>query len=109
QVEVSNQNVAAAVAAYAQAQALVSQQRAALFPTLALDGSATRSGGGGSKAGAGVQGGRATNFQLGVTASGAPAIWGQLRLAVTGAQASAAASAANLAAARLSAQAALAT
>jgi outer membrane protein TolC len=33
-VEVSNQNVAAAVAAYAQARALVAEQRAALFPTV---------------------------------------------------------------------------
>ena len=42
QVEVSNQNVAAAVAAYAQAQALVREARAALFPSLSLDASATR-------------------------------------------------------------------
>ena len=48
QVEVSNQNVAAAVASYAQAQALVSQQRAALFPSIGLDGGATRSGGQGA-------------------------------------------------------------
>ena len=102
QVEVSNQNVAAAVAAYAQAQALVREQRAALFPSLGLTGSATRSGGGGSSA-------NASNLQLGFTASWEPDIWGQLRLGVTGAQASAQASAANLAAARLSAQAALAT
>jgi outer membrane protein TolC len=34
QVEVSNQTVAAAVAAYAQARALVGQQRAGLFPTV---------------------------------------------------------------------------
>jgi NodT family efflux transporter outer membrane factor (OMF) lipoprotein len=105
QVEVSNQNVAAAVAAYAQAQALVSQQRAALFPSLALDASATRSGGSGSAATLG----RASNLQLGLAATWEPDIWGQLRLAVTSAQASAQASAANLAAARLSAQAALAT
>ncbi|MDQ2735990.1 MAG: RND transporter, partial [Pseudomonadota bacterium] len=38
QVEVSNQNVAFAVAAYAQARALVRQQRASLFPAVALDG-----------------------------------------------------------------------
>ncbi len=102
QVEVSNQNVAAAVAAYAQAQALVRQQRAALFPSLAINAGATRSGGAGSLA-------QPTNLQLGLGASWEPDIWGQLRLAVTSAQASAQASAANLAAARLSAQAALAT
>ncbi|MFP5392906.1 MAG: RND transporter, partial [Gammaproteobacteria bacterium] len=45
QVDVSNQNVAAAVAAYAQARALVAQQRAALFPSVDLNTSAQRSGG----------------------------------------------------------------
>ena len=102
EVEVSNQNVAAAVASYAQAQALVSQQRAALFPLVGLDASATRNGGKGAVA-------SGSNLRLGFTASWEPDIWGALRLAVTGAQASAAQSAANLAAARLSAQAALAT
>ena len=102
QVEVSNQNVAAAVAAYAQAQALVRQQRATLFPSLAIDAGATRNGGTAALA-------KLTSLQLGLGASWEPDIWGQLRLAVTSAQASAQASAANLAAARLSAQAALAT
>ena len=102
QVEVSNQNVAAAVAAYAQAQALVSEQRAALFPSLALDGGATRAGGGGTQP-------TASSFHLNAAATWEPDIWGKLRLGVTSAQASAQASAANLAAARLSAQAALAT
>ena len=102
QVEVSNQNVAAAVAAYAQAQALVREQRAALFPSLALDAGATRSGGAGAS-------GKTTNLQLGLGASWEPDIWGKLRLGVASAQASAQVSAANLAAARLSAQTALAT
>ncbi|RYY88295.1 MAG: RND transporter, partial [Comamonadaceae bacterium] len=43
-VQVSNQNIAAAVASYAQAQALVRQQRASLFPQVSLDGSGRRSG-----------------------------------------------------------------
>ena len=43
-VEVSNQNVAAAVASYAQARALVRQQQASLFPTVSLTGGASRSG-----------------------------------------------------------------
>jgi NodT family efflux transporter outer membrane factor (OMF) lipoprotein len=100
QVEVSNQNVAAATANYAQAQALVRQEHAGLFPSLALNASATRSGAVVAKP---------TNLQLGLGASWEPDIWGALQLALTGAQASAQASAANLAAARLSAQAALAT
>jgi NodT family efflux transporter outer membrane factor (OMF) lipoprotein len=102
QVEVSNQNVAAAVAAYAQAQALVAQARASLFPQVSLDGSAQRSGGRGASNGG-------NNFQLGVGASWAPDVWGSLRLAAQGAQASVQASAADLAAARLSAQGELAT
>ena len=102
QVEVSNQNVAAAVAAYAQAQALVREQRAALFPSVSADGSATRSGGGAS-------GGTANRFQAGVSASWAPDLWGRLGRTVESAKAGAQASDADLAAARLSAQGELAT
>jgi len=103
QVEVSNQNVAAAVAAYAQAQALVREQRASLFPTLAADASVQRSGGGAS-----VTGTR-NSVQAGLSASWAPDVWGALRRGVEGAQAGAQASDADLAAARLSAQGELAT
>ncbi|MEO6033020.1 MAG: efflux transporter outer membrane subunit [Burkholderiaceae bacterium] len=102
QVEVSNQNVAAAVAAYAQARAVVRQQRASLFPSVGLDGSARRSGGAAAV-------GTASSLQLGAVASWAPDVWGGLRAGVEGAQASAQASDANLAAARLSAQGELAT
>jgi NodT family efflux transporter outer membrane factor (OMF) lipoprotein len=102
QVEVSNQNVAAAVAAYAQAQALVREQRAGLFPTVSADGSAKRSGGNASAA-------AGNNFQAGLGASWAPDVWGALRRSVESAQAGAQASDADLAAARLSAQGELAT
>ena len=102
QVEVSNQNVAAAVAAFAQARALVREQRASLFPSITLDGSARRSGGGAS-------GGAANSLQLGVGATWEPDIWGRLGRGVESAQASAQASDADLAAARLSAQGELAT
>ena len=50
-VEVSNQNLAAAEAAYRVAHATVAEQRAALFPTVSLNGSASVSGGGGSGSG----------------------------------------------------------
>ena len=43
-----NRNVAAAVAAYAQARALMAEQRASLFPMVGLDLSANRRGGGGT-------------------------------------------------------------
>ena len=100
-VEVSNQNVAAAVAAYAQARALVSEQRAALFPVVALNTSADRSGGGGA-------GGAGNQYRLNIGGSWEPDVWGKLRAGVSGAAASAQASAADLAAARLSAQGELA-
>jgi NodT family efflux transporter outer membrane factor (OMF) lipoprotein len=106
QVEVSNQNVAAAVAAYAQARALVSEQRAALFPSVSLDGGASRSGSRSAAAGGRSVG---NSLQVSLGASWEPDVWGRLGLAVTSAQASAQASEADLAAARLSAQAELAT
>lgn len=105
QIEVSNQNVAVAVANYAQAQALVGEQRAALFPALGLQANAQRSGGGRS-----VNGLSNASSSFGVSAVGswAPDLWGRLRRGVEGAEANRDASAADLAAARLSAQGALA-
>jgi NodT family efflux transporter outer membrane factor (OMF) lipoprotein len=115
QVEVSNQNVAAAVANYVQARALVAQQRASLFPVVSLTGSGTRSGtrGGGGSAtvdsngniiGGGGGGNASNNFRLQLGASWEPDVWGRLRAGVDSATASAQASAADLASARLSAQ-----
>jgi NodT family efflux transporter outer membrane factor (OMF) lipoprotein len=120
-VAISNQNVAAAEAAYRQAEALVREQRAALFPTIALNGGATRSGsgaGGGSTIitqGAGgtgfVSGGgrSSNNYRLQANASWAPDIWGRIRRQVESARGQAQASEADLAAATLSAQGTLAT
>ena len=126
-VDVSNQNVAVAVAAYAQARALVAQQRAGLFPTVTLNGSGTRTGtrGGGSTSvttgtgGTGTTGTTVTttgggsdnprnNFQATIGASWEPDVWGRLSAGVTAARASQQASFADLAAARLSAQGELA-
>ena len=99
-IEVSNQNVAAAVANYAQARALVQQQRAALFPSVNLQLSGDRSG---------VRGQGADNaYRLNLGGSWEPDVWGRLRAGVTAAQASAEATAADLASARLSAQGELA-
>jgi NodT family efflux transporter outer membrane factor (OMF) lipoprotein len=103
-VEVSNQNVAAAVAAYAQSRALVAQQRATLFPVVSLDGSANRSGSG--------SGGKIpahSTYQIGIGGSWEPDVWGRLGRAVTGAEAGAQAGLADLRAATLSAQGELAT
>ena len=101
-IDISNQNVAAAIASYEQARALVREQRASLFPTVNLTGSGTRSGGGGEQQ-------TGNNYRAAIGASWEPDVWGKLRAGVTGADASAAASAADLAAARLSAQGELAT
>ncbi|MEO8654320.1 MAG: efflux transporter outer membrane subunit [Ramlibacter sp.] len=105
QVEVSNQNVAAAVAAYAQARALVAEQRAALFPVVNLNGGASRSGGENSQNGTrSVR----TSYQVSIGASWEPDVWGRLGRAVTGAEAGAQASEADLQSAKLSAQGELA-
>lgn len=98
-IDVSNQNVAASVAAYAQARALVREQRASLFPVVALNGGANRSGG---------ESGTRNNFQASIGGSWEPDVWGRLGRGVTSASANAEASAADLASARLSAQGELA-
>jgi NodT family efflux transporter outer membrane factor (OMF) lipoprotein len=102
QVEVSNQNVAVAVARYRQARALVAQQRASLFPTVTLDGGANRTGGGGSRNGG-------TNYTVSIGGSWEPDVWGRLSRGVAAARAGEQASAADLQAAKLSAQGELAT
>jgi NodT family efflux transporter outer membrane factor (OMF) lipoprotein len=118
-VNISNQDVAAAEAAYRQAEALVAEQRAAFFPTLNLNSSATRSGSGGGGtatvvggevvSGGGGGGRASTTYRMSASASWAPDVWGRIRRGIEGARANAQASDADLAAARLSAQAALAT
>ena len=100
-VEVSNQNVAAAVASYAQARALVQQQRSSLFPTVSLSGGADKSGGAGAAS-------SDKRYRLSIGGSWEPDIWGRLRAGVNSANAGAQASAADLAGARLSAQGELA-
>jgi NodT family efflux transporter outer membrane factor (OMF) lipoprotein len=101
-VEVSNQTVAQAVARYAQARALVAQQRASLFPTVNLTASRDRSGGGGDTPTRG-------SYQFAIGTSWEPDVWGRLRSGVEAARAGEQASAADLQAARLSAQGELAT
>ncbi len=119
-VALSNQNVAAAEAAYREAQAITRQARASLFPTLGLTASATRSrsGGGSVSTGAGGSSGAGatlssgarerTVYDLGLGASWEPDLWGRIRRTIEADRASAQASAAEVASARLSAQAALA-
>lgn len=116
-VVINNQNIAAAEAAYRQARAIVAEDRASLFPTVDLSAGANTSGGsrnsttsggsGGSGSGAGT--GSRSSYQLSVGATWAPDLWGRIRRTIEGARASAQASAADLANARLSAQAELAS
>jgi NodT family efflux transporter outer membrane factor (OMF) lipoprotein len=120
QIDISNQNLKAAEAAFREAEATVAAARAQFFPTATLDGSAARSRGSGgssgfvtssgSVVGGGGGGGRISNqFQTTVSASWVPDLWGSVRRTVESDIATAQASAATLANARLSAQGTLAT
>jgi NodT family efflux transporter outer membrane factor (OMF) lipoprotein len=100
-VEVSNNNVAAAVAAYAQARAITAEQRASLFPAVSLDTSGNRSGGRGTTP-------ERNSFQLNIGGSWEPDVFGRLRRGVASARAGEQASQADLAAAKLAAQGELA-
>ena len=110
-VEISNQNLAAAEAAYRESRAMVVADRALWFPVVAASGSATQShaASGGTIPGTAAGGGTTRQFQIGASASWAPDIWGQVRRTVEGARANAQASAALIANTRLIAQGELAT
>jgi NodT family efflux transporter outer membrane factor (OMF) lipoprotein len=101
QVEVSNQNVRAAEAQYRQALALLGTARAAYYPTLGTALSATRGNGAAGTTGS------ATIDRLSLSASWEADVWGGIRRKVESGQATAEASAADLGAALLSAQATL--
>jgi NodT family efflux transporter outer membrane factor (OMF) lipoprotein len=108
-VAVSNQNLAAAEAAYRQARDLVAEDRAGLFPTVDLTAAANQSGQRAAIAPGGPKvATSAKTYQASLGASWAPDVWGRIRRTVEGARASAQASAADLANARLSAQSELA-
>jgi NodT family efflux transporter outer membrane factor (OMF) lipoprotein len=116
-VQVSNQTLAAAEAAYRQARAVVAGYRAQLFPTIALDASsaATGSHGGGSSTviaspgtAAPATGATSRQYQVGAEASWAPDLWGRVRREIESAGGTAQASAADLANVRLTAQSELA-
>ncbi len=112
QIDISNQNLKAAAAAFEQAEWIVAQARAGFFPTFDLNASAQRSrsgGGASSGTGAGRSGFNSSSFSTSASASWVPDLWGKIRRTVEGDVASAQASAGNLASARLSAQGALAS
>jgi NodT family efflux transporter outer membrane factor (OMF) lipoprotein len=99
QVNISNQNVKAAVAAYDQAHAMVQQSQAGFWPQVSATASRER----------GNQGPSKIVDSAGVSASWDIDVWGQLRRTLENSTTLAQASAAALAAAQLSAQATLAT
>src|SRR6516162_7992643 len=112
QIDISNQNLKAAEAAFQQAEWIVAQARAGYFPTLDLNASAQRSRTGGgsiSTTGAGRSGFLSSSFSTSASASWTPDLWGKIRRTVEGDVASAQASAGDLASARLSAQGTLAS
>ena len=112
----ANQTVAQYAAAYRQARALVGEARAAYFPTLGLSASAsragqqlTRSSTGSTSAGATSSVSRVgSTFSTSLDASWEPDLWGKVSRTVSAQEAGQQAAAADLANARLSAQATLA-
>jgi NodT family efflux transporter outer membrane factor (OMF) lipoprotein len=117
-VAVNNQTLAADYAAYQQSTEIVQEIRGSLFPSLGLTGSATRNGSGGSgisqSSGSGgstvtIHNGPRNSGTFEGSADWTPDIWGKIRRQVEGDVDAAQVSAADLANATLSAQAALAS
>jgi NodT family efflux transporter outer membrane factor (OMF) lipoprotein len=112
QIDISNQNLKAAEAAFQQAEWIVAQARAAFFPIVDLNASAQRSrtgGGSSSSTGAGRSGFTSSSFSTSASASWVPDFWGKIRRTVEGDVASAQVSAGDVASARLAAQGTLAS
>lgn len=114
QVNISNQNIMATYAQYMQARALVSQARAAYFPTLSGMAVVTpqKSAAAGSQSVDNInvtpRTGTFINYDMELDATWAPDLWGTVRRAVEGSIAGAQADKAQVAAVRLLAQASLA-
>ncbi|MBS0357654.1 MAG: efflux transporter outer membrane subunit [Proteobacteria bacterium] len=119
QLNISNQTIATAEAQYRQARALVDEARAAYFPTIATAVSVTKqrssqgflsSGSSSSSSGfSGSASAKPSTFYSGLlSASWEPDIWGAIRRTVEASHSAAQASAAQVGAVRLVAQASLA-
>lgn len=104
QVDVSNQTIAGAEARVRQADAATAAARASLYPFLNVAAGATRNNSAASTAGRSTN----ANYSVGFGASWEPDLWGGIRRSIESAGASAQASAADLANARLAVQASLA-
>jgi NodT family efflux transporter outer membrane factor (OMF) lipoprotein len=112
QVEISNQTVKAAAANYEQARAIIRKSQASLFPTLGISAGITRMRAGPQSAG-GLSGPpiytTTTSYNPQVSGSWSPDVWGKIRRQIESDAAVAQASAADLANAKLAAQAMLVT
>lgn len=107
----SNQTIAQYAAAYRQARALVGEARAAYFPTVGASAGVTRSGYGSSSSGGATTSSRSginNSYNVQLDASWEPDLWGSVTRSVNSQKAGQQGAAANLANARLSAQATLA-
>lgn len=109
QVNISNQNIAAAEAQFRQARAQVQAARAGYYPTVTTAPAATRSRNSSNLAKGSNIGGVSTStfndFTLPVDATWEPDVWGRVRRIVEASQANAQASAADVEAASLIAHA----
>ncbi|OXI15550.1 efflux transporter outer membrane subunit [Burkholderia sp. AU15512] len=108
-VDVSNQTVKKALADLQQARAMVDYQHAGFLPTIAAGAAQSRARVSQNRLGSSLAGKTTPDYQAGVAASWEPDVFGRVRDAVAGAQANAAASAADLQAVKLSVTAELAT
>ena len=116
QVDISNQTLKASEAAYRQARALVRQDQSGLYPSITASASAQQTGTGTLRSGGSSttvvttsQNGNVTSatsqYQGGFTLAWEIDVWGSIRRTIESDSAAAQASAGDLAAARLSAQA----
>lgn len=111
----NNQTIAQADAVYRQAHALTREARASLFPTVSANGSVTHSASGGSRtivtngvtSSAGSN--ASTSYNVGLSASWEPDLFGRIRNTVANARATEQARRADLASAQLAIQGELAT
>jgi NodT family efflux transporter outer membrane factor (OMF) lipoprotein len=114
QVNISNQTIKEYEAEYREAVGLLKEAKSQYFPTIGVTGGVTRGGGGAgttstsSTVGSGPGGRATTEFRLEGSVSWTPDIWGTIRRQVESRKANVQVSQADLANARLSAQATLA-